>query len=54
MDELNKLYEELYSVQQAIEDFPDDEDYCNEMYEWLDYLRDEIETLEEKLKNEKK
>lgn len=51
MDELDKLYEERDSIQQAINDFEDDEDYCMEMYEWLDYLQGEIDVLEEKLKN---
>ena len=51
MDELDKLYEERNNIQQAIDDFSDDADYCMEMFEWLDYLQGEIDVLEEKLKN---
>jgi hypothetical protein len=51
MNELDKLYEERDSIQRAIDDFEDDEDYCAEMYEELDYIQSEIDDIEEELKN---
>jgi len=47
MEELDRLYEERSSIQVALDEFSDDDDYCAEMYEWLDYIQGEIDRIEE-------